>query len=190
MPPRPVRRELAGGVVRVPTRVVASVDENNPPRASVRVRFGMFATTGRRVNDATDPTRETNDDEAPAATYGFTGIGGAALFLADFERAVSFYTAVLGAPEYVYGTGTCAWRLGSSWLTLLRGQSGNPTNVEIILEMTTPAEAEKLHAAFVAAGAEGGEVSDQVMIVPVRYCPIVDPFGTNLLIISPLGADA
>ena len=40
--------------------------------------------------------------------------------------------------------------------------------------------------AFIAAGGTGGEPSDELMYEPVRACPVRDPSGTHILIISPL----
>jgi hypothetical protein len=58
--------------------------------------------------------------------------------------------------------------------------------VEVMLVMQTAAEAERLQAAFIAAGGQGETPGDQLMYEPVRYCPVRDPFGTNILITSPL----
>ena len=50
--------------------------------------------------------------------------------------------------------------------------------------METPAEAERLQRAFIEAGGEGPAPTDQLMYEPIRSCPVRDPFGTELLIIS------
>jgi hypothetical protein len=71
-------------------------------------------------------------------------------------------------------------------LTLLKGKKGNPKNVELNIIMQTPQEADRLQAAFIEAGGVGEPPSDQLMYEPIRFCPVVDPFGTNILIISPL----
>jgi len=73
---------------------------------------------------------------------------------------------------------------------LLQGKSGSPSNVEVILNMETPKQAEQLHRAFIAAGGTGPEPSDQLMYEPIRSCPVRDPFGTDLLIVSRLDAEA
>jgi hypothetical protein len=52
--------------------------------------------------------------------------------------------------------------------------------------MQTPAEAERLQAAFIKAGASGKAPSDQMMYEPIRFCPVQDPFGTSILIVSAL----
>ena len=52
--------------------------------------------------------------------------------------------------------------------------------------MQSPAEADRLHAAFIAAGATGPAPSDQLMYEPVRFCPVIDPFGTEILVYAPL----
>jgi catechol 2,3-dioxygenase-like lactoylglutathione lyase family enzyme len=125
-------------------------------------------------------------DPPPEARFDLTGIHGATLFFSDFERAVEFYTAVLGTPGYVEGPGTVGWRLGDTWLTLLAGGEVAPRNVEVPIVASTPAEAERLQAAFIDAGATGTHPQDGLMYVPVRLCPVTDPFGASLLIYSPL----
>lgn len=125
-------------------------------------------------------------EPTPMARFDYVGIQGVTLFFTEYERAVEFYTAVLGPPAYVEGDDTRGWQLGSSWLTLLRGGDGAAKNVEVPIIMATPAEAERLHAAFLAAGATGETPTDQLMYAPIRYCPLADPFGTAILIYSPL----
>ena len=123
-------------------------------------------------------------DPQPAPRYQFTGSFGVALFFEDFPSAAAYYTKVLGPPAYVEGSGTLGWPIGAGWLTLLQGRSGSPTNVEITFQMATPAEADRLQAAFIAAGGTGPAPSDGLMYTPVRYCPVKDPFGTMLVVIS------
>jgi hypothetical protein len=125
-------------------------------------------------------------DPAPAPRFAFTGTFDVALDFADYEAAVRFYGRVLGPPGYVEGSGTRSWSIGPGWLTLLRGGDGSPRNVEVVLVMQSPEEAERLQAAFLAAGATGPEPTDTIMFRPVRYCPLVDPFGTRLLVVAPL----
>jgi hypothetical protein len=122
----------------------------------------------------------------PNPQYKFGGFTGLALFIEDFDAAVEFYQQVLGPPAYAKGSGTRGWRIGTGWLTLLRGKSGAPQNVEVILDMETPEEAERLQNAFIKAGGEGPAPSNQLMYEPIRSCPVCDPFGTNILIISSL----
>jgi hypothetical protein len=125
-------------------------------------------------------------DPQPEPRFEYLGLHGVTLFFSDFEVAVEYYTRVLGSPAYVEGAGTRGWRLGNTWLTLLKGKSGNPQNVEINIVMETPQEADRLRAAFIEAGGKGEPPSDQLMYEPVRFCPVQDPFGTNILIICPL----
>lgn len=35
------------------------------------------------------------------------------------------------------------------------------------------------------AGGNGCEPSDQLMYEPIRCCPVVDPFGTKIVVIGP-----
>lgn len=127
-------------------------------------------------------------DPPPAPRFDFTGPAGITLFYADYEAAVDFYTQVLGPPAYVEGASTRGWPLGAGWLTLLRSQSGDPQNVEVTVQMATPAEAERLQEAFIVAGGEGTEPSDQLMYVPIRACPVQDPFGVDWLIVGIVNA--
>ncbi len=127
-------------------------------------------------------------DPQPEPRFRFRGIRGAALFFEAFDEAVAFYTSVLGPPNYVEGAGTRSWVVGDSWLTLLAGQSGSPVNAEVQLVVDDPAEADRLHAAFVEAGAAGTPPSDELMHKPVRFCSFTDPFGVDVLITADLPA--
>lgn len=128
-------------------------------------------------------------DPMPEPRYRFSGSFGVTLFFEEFDSAVGYYRQVLGPPAYVEGKGTRGWAIGSGWLTLLRGESGNPRNVEVTLQVKTPEEAERLQHAFIEAGGEGPAPSDQLMYEPIRSCPVRDPFGTEILIISPLAGE-
>lgn len=122
----------------------------------------------------------------PAPRYDFCGLHGVTLFFEDFAAAVDYYTEVLGPPAYMEGEGTRGWQIGVTWLTLLKGNTGNPQNVEFNIVMKKPQEAESLQADFIDAGGQGDPPSDQLMYEPVRFCPVQDPFGANILILSPL----
>ena len=126
---------------------------------------------------------------APKPRYRFEGSCGVTLYYEDYEAAVEYYRQVLGPPAYVEGAGTRGWPIGSGWLTLLRGSSGNPRNVEVTFQVETPAEAERLQRAFIEAGGEGPAPTDELMYEPIRYCPVCDPFGTELLVISRLAGE-
>ena len=84
------------------------------------------------------------------------------------------------------GTFTRGWRLGNIWLTIFPAKAGNPQNTEVIIQATTPKEAERLHAAFIEAGGQGTPPSDELMYDPIRFCYVEDPFGTRFIIVSPL----
>lgn len=125
-------------------------------------------------------------DPMPEPRYAFRGSLGITLYFEEYDVAVGYYRQVLGPPAYVEGEGTRGWPLGAGWLTLLRGPSGSPRNVELTLPLATPAEAERLQRAFIDAGGAGPPPSDQLMYEPIRACPVRDPFGTEILIVSPL----
>jgi hypothetical protein len=125
-------------------------------------------------------------DPPPKQRYSFTGNFGVTLFYQDYAAAVAYYERVLGPPTYVEGEGTRGWGIGQGWLTLLKGSAGNPRNLEITFVVSTSAEAEALQQAFIEAGGSGPAPSDELMYDPIRYCAVTDPFGVDLLIISPL----
>ena len=122
----------------------------------------------------------------PAPRFHYTGSFGLTLYYQDFAAAVAFYEQVLGEAGYQEGTDTRGWRIGQGWLTLLRGKQGNPQNVEITFELDTPAAAEAMQQAFIEAGAQGTAPSDQLMYAPVHICPLVDPFGVDVMIFAQL----
>jgi len=126
-------------------------------------------------------------DPAPAPRFAFHGVHGVTLYFADYDAAVAFYARVLGPPAYAEGDDTRGWPLGDSWLTLLKGGDGAPRNVEVAIVMASTAEAERLQAAFIAAGGMGATPRDALMYEPVRLCPARDPFGTDVLIYSRTG---
>ena len=110
------------------------------------------------------------------------------LYFSHYTEAIAYYQRVLGPPAYIEGKGTRGWQIGNTWLTLLKSETGNPLNVEVVFVMSSIHEAERLQAAFIEAGGEGEIPSDQLMYEPVRYCPVRDPFGANILIICPLAS--
>jgi catechol 2,3-dioxygenase-like lactoylglutathione lyase family enzyme len=122
----------------------------------------------------------------PKGRFGFTGIHGITLYYQDYEAAADYYQRVLGPPAYVEGESTKGWQVGDTWLTLLRGVDGNPVNVELMIVMQNPGEADRLQRAFIEAGGSGPDPADTLMYEPVHVCPVTDPFGTDLMIYSPL----
>jgi hypothetical protein len=122
----------------------------------------------------------------PETRFDYEGLNGLALYFQEYESAIQYYENVLGPPGYVEGQGVRGWRIGNSWLTLFRSDRGNPQNIEATIVMKSPEEAERLQAEFIKAGGEGEEPSDELMYEPIRMCPVRDPFGTNILIISSL----
>ncbi|MCA9727473.1 MAG: hypothetical protein KC729_07305 [Candidatus Eisenbacteria bacterium] len=125
-------------------------------------------------------------DPTPEPRFRYVRSWGAAIYVRDFARALEFYTRVFGPPGYVEGHGTRGWMLGEMSFTLLAGGTGGPTNVELILMLETPGEADRLHAEFLEAGGQGEAPSDQLMYEPLRYAPVTDPFGTTWLLVAKL----
>src|SRR5262245_18463233 len=110
--------------------------------------------TGKPMDYTTD-RKFYYTDPAPEPRYAYAGILGMTLYYADYEEALGYYSRVLGPPAYVEGDDTRGWRIGETWLTLLKSPSGNPQNSELTIVMQTPEEAERLHAAFLEAGGKG-----------------------------------
>lgn len=125
-------------------------------------------------------------DPLPTPRYHFNGNFGVTLYYEDYDAAITYYEEVLGLPAYAEGAGTRGWPIGNGWLTILKGEDGNPRNVEVTFVVETPTEAEDLQQAFIEAGGKGPTSSNELMYEPIRFCSVVDPFGTSLLIISPL----
>lgn len=125
-------------------------------------------------------------DPQPKPQFKFSGTLGISLYYEEYETVVNYYQQVLGPPNYIEGAGTRGWRIGDGWLTLFQAKTGNPQNVEVTFVMETPEEAEALHKGFIEAGGIGTPPSDELMYEPIRFCSVTDPFGTALLIISPL----
>lgn len=126
-------------------------------------------------------------EPAPEQRFDFKGLYGATLYFQDFERARKYYELVLGPPAYIEGRSTVGWRVGNTWLTLLRGKNGNPQNVEIAFVMQSPEDVGSLRQAFFDAGGSGEPPSDALMYEPIWACAVEDPFGTQILIYSRKG---
>lgn len=172
---------MAGSCAPGPSRLVS-------PRATRRDR--IQATVGRTpVVELETYRRRFFVDPQPPSRFDYVGLNGVTLYFADFAAATAYYEQVLGPPAYVEGDDTRGWRVGETWLTLLRGAKGAPRNVELLFVMQSAEEAERLQAAFVAAGGTGSPPSDQLMYERVRSCPVRDPFGTEILVIAWLGEE-
>ena len=74
-------------------------------------------------------------DPRPEPRYHFTGTFGVTLYFEDFDNGVDYYGQVLGPPAYVEGDDTRGWPIGTGWLTLVQGRSGNPRNTEVTWRM-------------------------------------------------------
>ncbi|MFC2065413.1 VOC family protein [Chloroflexota bacterium] len=121
-------------------------------------------------------------DPAPEQRFGFTGLHGLTLFFSDYAAAVDFYQQVLGPPSYFEGEFTRGWRIGATWLNLVKGKEGSPQNVEVMLVMDSPAGVDSLREAILKAGGDAGQTADQLMYEPVYSCSARDPFGTEIMI--------
>jgi PAS domain-containing protein len=128
--------------------------------------------------------------------YAFSRGFSAALYVSEYPRAVEFYSAALGQPQYVEGEHTRGWSIGGSWLTLFPADALTDTaaadgtaaisNCELQFHLDSPDEARRLRRAFMEAGAQTPEPTEELMYVPVLFCPVRDPFGNQLLITAEL----
>ena len=123
----------------------------------------------------------------PIPRFPFTRIGGVTITVERFEEACAFYRAVLGPPAFVEGAEAVGWPLADAWLTLLPGRGGSSAaTVSMTLEVATAAEADRLQQTFVHAGATASPARNTFMYEQVRFCPVTDPFGTEIIIVAPL----
>jgi PAS domain-containing protein len=126
--------------------------------------------------------------------YNFDRGFSAALYTAEYAKAVDFYSVALGEPQYVEGENTRGWRIGDSWLTLFPlealdgydGQRAALNPVELQFHLEGEAELRRLRSALLAAGAQGPEPSEELMYVPLLFAPVRDPFGNRLLLTADL----
>lgn len=125
--------------------------------------------------------------------FAFTKLSYFSFYLKDYEKAIEFYTGILGEPPKPYpNEALTGWPIGSTWLTFFPAKGGtdpnrNPCNSEFAIEVETPEEVDRLHSAFVEAGAKDvWTPEDTEMYVPMRFSAVDDPFGIRIDIICPL----
>jgi uncharacterized glyoxalase superfamily protein PhnB len=114
---------------------------------------------------------------APTPRFDFRGIRGAAVYYQDYQAALAYFEQVFGPPGYVEGEFTHGWLLGDTWLTVFPAKEGAPSNVEVLLYLTSPEEVNRLQAAMFEAGGKGDPPVDTLMYAPVRIGMVTDPFG-------------
>lgn len=123
--------------------------------------------------------------------YNITTLNYVSLYYHDFKEAIAFYTAVFGNPDSVHEEVIIGWKLGDTWLTLFPDTQGthpgsNPRNAEFAIQVATPDEVDRLHAAFIAAGATDlHSPEDTEMYDPMRFSAVKDPFGIYIDILCP-----
>jgi catechol 2,3-dioxygenase-like lactoylglutathione lyase family enzyme len=127
----------------------------------------------------------------PAANYNITTLNYVTLYFHDFDAAVAFYTAVFGPPDSIHEETIIGWRLGDTWLTFFPAKEGthpgsNPRNTEFAIQVATPEEVDRLHAALMTAGAKDIRTPEYTrMYVPMRFCCVEDPFGVRIDVLCP-----
>jgi uncharacterized glyoxalase superfamily protein PhnB len=120
----------------------------------------------------------------PEPRFRFSGLAGYSVFVKNYDKALAYYKEVFGPPAYVEGESTHGWRIGEAWFTLFPARKTGPRRMEVTIMMDSVEEAERLHAAFLAAGGTGAPPSDELMYEPVRFCSVKDPFGSDITIIA------
>ena len=119
------------------------------------------------------------------------GLNYISLYIKDFEKAIEYYTQILGPPQYVEGK-TIGWPMGSTWLTLFPSKYGNredsnPCNAEFAIQMGTPEAVDIMYNKFLEAGAMSySKPTDTKMYEPMRFACVDDPFGVRVDIYCPL----
>jgi catechol 2,3-dioxygenase-like lactoylglutathione lyase family enzyme len=143
-------------------------------------------------------TSESTAPEQPQpGAFRIVTLGYVSLYVQDLPEAVAFYAQVFGPPEYVEAEDKVyGWRLGATWLTVFPSSAGtapgsNPRNTEFAIQVSDPAEVDRLHQALLAAGARDcRSPRDTRMYEPMRFGCVDDPFGVRIDIYCPLAADA
>ena len=126
--------------------------------------------------------------------YNIIGLNYVTMYLKDYEEAVAFYTQIFGPPPTNAPNGLLlwGWQLGSTWLTIFPSQEGtqpdsNPRNAEFAIQVGTPADVDRLHAAFIAAGAKDAWTPENTeMYEPMRFSCVDDPFGMRIDVYCPI----
>ena len=127
--------------------------------------------------------------------YNIVSLNYVSLYFHDYQAAIAFYTAVFGEPDSVHEETIIGWRLGDTWLTFFPDSEGthpgsNPRNTEFAIQVATPGEVDRLHAALIEAGAKNIHTpEDTEMYVPMRFSAVDDPFGVRIDIICPFNED-
>ncbi|RMH70255.1 MAG: VOC family protein [Gemmatimonadetes bacterium] len=123
--------------------------------------------------------------------FHIVGVNYISIYVKDYEAALAFYSHVLGKPAFQEKT-TRGWSLGNTWLTLFPAKAGtnptgNPQNMEFAIQVATPDEVDRLHQAFLDAGAtDTWTPEDTWMYENMRFGAIDDPFGVRIDIYCPL----
>lgn len=128
--------------------------------------------------------------------FSIVTINYASLYLKDYREAIEFYSKVFGPPETPENEldNLTSFRTGSTWLTLFPAKGGthpdsNPRNCEFAIQVATPDEVDRMHKAFVDAGAKSAwSPEDTWMYEDMRFSCIDDPFGVRIDIYCPIEA--
>ena len=119
-------------------------------------------------------------------TYAFKGLRYPSFYIKDYEKAIAFYTAVLGPPGNDKAR-IKGWYLGDSWLTLFPAEDlghdpdANPRNAEFAIEVLAPEDVDRLYDAMLAAGATTCMAPDDTqMYEAMRFCAVDDPVSIRI----------
>jgi hypothetical protein len=111
---------------------------------------------------------------------------GVSLYFEAFENAFEYYSQGLGPPAYVEGKNIRGWPIGSGWLTLFRAGSGGPTEAGATFYLNSLQESGRIQHTSIDVGVEGPPPSDELMYELVRFCLVLDPFDTEIVVVSRL----
>ena len=125
--------------------------------------------------------------------FDIVGLNYFSVYLKDYEEAVEFYSGIFGPDQSGDPRGMLkAWQMGSTYLTVFPAkdmamEDVNPRNAEFAIQVGSPDEVDRLHKAFVDAGATNGwDPRDTEMYEPMRFAYVDDPFGMRIDIYCPI----
>lgn len=128
----------------------------------------------------------------PSENPPFRGLAYVSLYFKDLDKAVAFYSRVLGGPTETHegdDGNYIGWEIGDTWLTFFPGKA-NPRSTEFALVLSSAALVDQLYDAFLEQGAtECMAPSDTWMYRKMRFASVKDPFGAIVDLVYHLPAE-
>lgn len=90
----------------------------------------------------------------PSENPPFRGLAYVSLYFKDLDKAVAFYSRVLGGPTETHegdDGNYIGWEIGDTWLTFFPGKA-NPRSTEFALVLSSAALVDQLYDAFLEQG--------------------------------------